>query len=235
MTTTRAALLLSFIALGSWTAYADPITISGTALGGLRYVGDPGDSQYVAGSTDVAQLVTPDAGLNGDAPAVMIKAPNVGLASLGDLDGFSASYALYGDSTGPDQPYWLTYLDAPGGGYIGVVSFSGPNLDASTDIHVFYDYATDPLSSNTYWGETLGQLDSTVYGSTTFGQMTVYETGVEIGDWDVSDSLSASANIASITVNVGVPDRSSTFLLLGLGLAALGVLGFGQKRRQAAE
>lgn len=214
------------------SSVASAITISGTDLSGLHYSGNLGDAQYVAGTPDVAQLYTPDSGVTGDAPTVYVRAANVGLSSLGTLSGLSASYDLL-SSSGPGQPYWLTYLYAPGGGYIGVVSFGGPDLNGSSQIHVFYNYATSPLSSDNHWGQTLSQLDSTAYGTTTFGQMTVYETGVEIGDWNNNGAtIPASANIRSITVNV--PDVASSALLLGLGFAGLVVFGLSQRRIQLA-
>src|ERR1017187_4096330 len=122
------ALLLSvtameFLACSSWAT-----TISGTDLSGLTYRGNPGDAQYVppAGATPaLAALSTPDSGSGptGDAPAVYVRAANVGLPTLGTLDTLSASYHLFDTAIGPagTQPYWLTYLYAPGGGYVGVV------------------------------------------------------------------------------------------------------------------
>ena len=77
-----------------------------------------------------------------------------------------------------------------------------------------------PSLRATYWGETLSQLDGTAYGSTTFGQMAVYEVGVEIGDWAIPDSNSATANLDSITVSNVVPDPS-TLPLVGIGFAVL--------------
>jgi hypothetical protein len=233
------ALLTSLIAVGCMSWSASAATIAGTDLSGLHYGGDPGDAQYVpaAGATPaLAALSTPDSGINGDAPVVFVRAANVGLPSLGTLSGLSASYHLYSSSGGNgNQPYWLTYLYAPGGGYIGVISSGGPTLDGSSQIHVFYDYATSPLSSDTYWGDTLSQLDGTAYGTTTFGQLGVYETGVEIGDWNISDSIGATANIDSITVNVNVPDVASTAGLLCLGFLTLAVFGFRQNRLQLAK
>jgi len=211
------------------------VTISGTDLSGLKYSGNGGVAQYVAGTPDVAQLSTPDSGLTGGAPAVFVKAANVALTSLGTLNSFSASYDLL-SSSGPSgtQPYWLTYLYAPGGGYIGVISMGGPDLNGSSQIHVFYDYATSPLTSDTYWGVTLSTLDSTAYGTTTFGQMTVYETAVEIGDWDNGTSvIPASANIESITL-FPVPEPTTmiagALLLLPFGASTLRIL----RRRQSA-
>ncbi len=211
------------------------ITISGTDLSGLKYSGNGGVAQYVAGTPDVAQLYTTDSGLNGGAPAVFVKAANVGLPSLGTLNSFSASYDLL-SSSGPNgaQPYWLTYLYAPGGGYIGVISMGGPDLNGSSQIHVFYDYATSPLTSDTYWGVTLSTLDSTAYGTTTFGQMTVYETAVEIGDWNNGTAtIPASANIDSITI-FPVPEPTTmiagALLLLPFGASTLRIL----RKRQMA-
>ena len=223
-------LALAVIAGLAGMAKADSVTISGSALKNLKYVGDPGDSQYVSGTPDVAQLSTPDSGLNGDDPAVFVKAANVGLPSLGTLGSFSASFDLY-SSTGPGEPYWLTYLYAPGGGYIGVVSFGGPDLNASAQIHVFYDYATTPLSSDDYWGDTLAQLDSTVYGATTFGQLGVYETAVEIGDYNNGEAIiPASADLDSITITT-VPIPASVWGGMAL-LGGLGMLGCVKRLRR---
>ena len=219
------------------------ITISGTDLSGLTYKPNGGVAQYVSGTPDVAQLSTTDSGLSASAgaPAVAVLAttPGVGLASLGTLNGFSASYALYGAATGPagTQPYFLTYLYAPGGGYIGVIG-GGPDLNGSSQIHVIYDFATTPLSSDKYWGDTLSQLDSTVYGSTTFGAMTVYETMVEIGMWDNGGAtIPASANIQSITLFPAVapvPEPTTmiagALLLLPFGASTLRLL----RKRQTA-
>ena len=228
------------ISLAAAMSASAQVTLSGPDLSGLFYHPNGGVAQYVAGTPDVAQLSTPDSGLSGPAPVVYVRAANVGLSSLGTLSGLTASYHLFGTPTGPSgaQPYWLTYLYDPFnvGGLIGVVSMGGPTLDSSSQIHVFYDFDPGALSSDKYWSDTLSQLDGTAYGTTTFGQLGVYETGVEIGDWDNGTAvITASANIDSITVNVNVPDVASTVGLLGLGFLTLAVFGFRQNRLQAAK
>lgn len=205
---------------------ASAITISGAALSGLHYSGLPGDAQYVAGSPDVAHLQTADSSIPGDAPAAFVQASTIGASSLGTLGSFSASYTLQSSSGGNgNQPYWLTYLYAPGGGYIGVISTGGATLDGSSLIHVFYGYATSPLTANTYSGDTLAQLDATAYGSTTFGQMGIYESGVEIGDWNITGGTTADASISSITVSTSVPDSASTAGMMVVSLIGLAIVG----------
>ena len=216
------------ISLAAAMSASAAVTISGSDLNTLHYSGDPGDAQYVAGTPDVAQLSTPDSGLNGDAPAVFVRASNpLATSSLSTLSALNASYSLSSSSGGNgNQPYWLTYLVDPNTSlYIGVISFGGPNLDGSSQIHVFYDFDTGALSSDTYWGDTLAQLDSTSYGTTTFGQLSVYETGVEIGDWNNGIvTIPASADIESITLS-SVPEPTTIIagasMLLPFGASAL--------------
>jgi hypothetical protein len=213
------------------------VTISGSDLNGLKYSGDPGDAQYVAGTPDVAQLYTPDSGLNGDAPAVFVKASNpIATSSLSILSALNASYTLSSSSGGNgNQPYWLTYLIDPfAGGFIGVVSFGGPTLNGSSQIHLFYDFDPGALSSDAYFGDTLSTLDNIAYGTTTFGQLSVYETGVEIGDWNNGEAtIPASVDIDSITIS-SVPEPatiiSGAILLLPFGL---GAVRFFRKQRAA--
>ena len=212
---------------GAINAHGQSVTISGADLSNLIYAGNTGDAQYVAASGDVpalAQLYTPDSGLTGDSPAVKIKLANVlpDISSFGPLVNFTASYSLYGTPTDGD-PYFLTYLLDPNGGYVGVVSYGGPDLNGSSLIHVIYDYSDNPSSSDTYSGDTLAQLDATAYGSTTFGQLQVYETLIEIGDYNNGNStIPASANIDSVTI--AVPEPGTWASLIG-GLVLLMVFG----------
>jgi hypothetical protein len=227
--TALAALLIAGVASATM--------ISGTDLSGLTYRGIPaGDALYVPAAGPIpalAALSTPDSGTSGDAPVVYVRAANVGLPSLGTLNTLSASYHLYGATTGPSgtAPYWLTYLYAPGGSYVGVITMGGPDLNGSSQIHVIYvGNDPNPHTTDTYWGTTLSTLNSTSYnGTTTFGQLTVYETGVEIGNWDNGSlTIPASANIDSITVSsVPIP---AAFWLLGSGL--LGLIGIRRRFRK---
>lgn len=219
----------------SLPARAD-VTFSGADLSTLTYRGDAGDAQFVPGSPDVAQLSTPDAGPDGDAPAVYVRADNpLATSSLSNLSALNASYSLLSSSGGAgNQPYWLTYLNAPGGGYVGVVSFGGPDLTDASQIHVFYDFDSDPNphTTNTFFGDTLATLDGQQYNATTtFGQLSVYETGPEIGNWAIDDSIGATANFDSISIE-SVPEPS-TWVSGALTVVALGALAY-RKRKAIA-
>ena len=235
----RAALAVSFgialMGLGAPPASASVVTISGTSFSGLDYRPDGGTASYVAGTPDVASLYTSDSGLTGSAPLVYVNASNAGLASLGTLGTFSASYVLSGAASGPagTAPYWLTYLNDPNGGLVGVISFGGPNLNGSSQIHVFCDYASISCT-NDYWGDTLATLDNIAYGSTTFGQLTVYESGVEIGVWDNGlQTIPAQANIQSITINTATTPLPAALPLFASGSARWVCLaGAGSERMQ---
>jgi hypothetical protein len=220
---------ISLIALASWSTSAQ--TYSSTALSGLDYQGDPAyDARYVSGTTDVAHLYTADAGLAGDDPAVFAQGP------FGNLGNFSATYDLLSARVPAEtSPYWIVWVSPPGdsnpGDQIAVIQLStGSTLNDSSTIHVY-----DPNDVvGTYFGDALDTLDSTSLGSYTFADMTVDWAGVEIGNWDVSDSISAYANIESLTIG-SVSDSTSTLFLSGLGLAGLMVFSYRQNRLQMAK
>ena len=225
----------ALIALGGPSALATPVTIAGTDLSTLTYRPSGGTAVYVPGTPAVALLQTPHSGLTGPAPTVYVRAANVGLPTLGNLNGLSASYVLASPSTpAGTQPYWLTYLYDPTlADLVGVVSFGGPDLNGSSLVHVFCGFTSNPNCTSALvsatWGDTLATLDSTAYGSTTFGQMSVFETGVEIGNWDNGTAtIPASARIESITVATSVPEPGS----LALVAVCLGGLGFSQRKRK---
>jgi hypothetical protein len=210
---------------------------SGTALNGLTYVGTPqSDAQYVAASgltPALAQLSTADSGLNGDSPAVFAQ------GQMGDLSAFSASYDLYSSSGGGGNlPYWILWVNTDGGtsptdqNEIAIIGFGGSSINSSSTIHVW-----DPNGVlGNYWGDTLSQLDLLTDSGTglTFGNMPVAWAGVEIGTWNIDDSISASASFDSITVP-SVPEggTGSLYLLLA-GMACLGALVLGRRSGSAS-
>jgi PEP-CTERM motif len=213
--------LLVAAGLPRW-ACATAVTLSGTDLSdsNLVYRDNGGSAAYAPGTPDLAVLSSSDISTTGGAPIVYVRASSVGLPSLGTLGSFGASYDLYSSNL-PNGllPYWLVYLVDPQGGYVGVISFGGPDFDTSSQIHVFCDYASNSTNcSNDYWGDTLQTLDGIAYENTSFGQLQVYEAGVEIGDWNVSP-VAGSVSIRSITVST-TPEPAS-LLLLGTGLAGL--------------
>jgi hypothetical protein len=233
----RQACGIALVALATQSASAAPIVISGAGLQDTSVAGgqliyragqsDPSVSSvtFASGPPATVNLFTADSGLNGYAPSVFIKAGAVGLSSLGLLDAFSAHYALAASSTpaGTD-PYFLTYLYDGSGGYVGVISFGGPDLNGASQVHVFCDYSnsSDCTSSleNSTFGDTLATLDNLAFAGTTFGQLGVYETAVEIGDWNNGQAtIPASASIQSITL-FATPEPAP-LLLLAAGLAAI--------------
>jgi hypothetical protein len=174
-------------------------TFSGEELSSLYYIGDPGDAQYVSGTTGVAQLSTKDAGLavNADAPTVFVQGP------FGTLGSFSASYTLVSSNVpAGTSPYWVLWVNAPGdtnaNDEFAIIQYSvGASLNDSSKIHVFDPHNVLP----SYIGDTLATLNSTSVGSFTFADMIVDWAGVEIGDWVVNDNIGASADIESLAIS----------------------------------
>ena len=209
-----AVLLLAF----SVTALADTATFSDTTLAGLKY---RGGADYVANSPGYASLSTPDSGLYGTDPVVYV---TNSMATLGDLDAFSGNFTS-SNFSGPagTAPYWVIWLSDnncatyPSSDCIMVLGMGGPTINGSSAIHV-----VDPAGNVTdYWGQSLSSIYNVSYNGTTLGNMPIYEVGVEIGDWNVPDTISASVEIDSITTNP-VPEPAS---LLMFGTGILGLVG----------
>jgi hypothetical protein len=217
------ALLMSLIAMASLSASAGSTIFSGAALGGLTYVGDPGDAQFVAGTPDVAQLYTPDLSVNGDSPAVFDLSPT------GTLDELFGNYRTTTGTT--VQPYWAIWVSPAGNtsGYAGdleIYTLGGSRLNSSSTIHAFGPGWSDLGGTpDGYWGDTLLQLDAVTYNGQPIGDMTLDAIGLEIGD---GGSGAGTANINGMMVG-SCPDAASTMSLLGIGFGAF----VGLRRRLA--
>ncbi|MGA2373465.1 MAG: hypothetical protein ABSG11_22645 [Candidatus Korobacteraceae bacterium] len=225
---------LSFLALivtlaAAVPALAGTITYSGTALApsaSVSYAGNPGDAQYVPASGIVpalAQLITADAGTGpaGDSPAVFVVGPT------GDLSAFSASYDLYSSNVpSGTSVYFILYLTDDSGFTLPIVADGGSTLNASSLVH------TGDLISGSI---TLTALDALIDPNSglPYGDSTVAYAGVEIGDWAVSDSIGASANIESITVSTPEGGSGNLYLLLA-GAACFAALFLGRRPGSAS-
>jgi hypothetical protein len=225
MSTKYAALLMSLIAVGPLSAFAQSVTYSGTALNGppVSYsYAYSGDAQFVAGTPDVAQLYTADLSTadTADSPAVFVK-----LSPAITLDSLIASYVLAPGST--VDPYWILYMTDDTGYTTPIVGTdsTGEPLDSSSLVHTgnlingsitlsALDADTDPISGLPYGGETVKYV------------------GLEIGD---GGSGAGTANIESITIGSSAPDGASTVLLLGFGLAGLAAMSLRKNRLSDAK
>jgi hypothetical protein len=200
MSTKYAALLMSLIAVGPLSAFAQ--------------------SQFVAGTPDVAQLYTPDLSTADTAPSPAVFDE---LSPVITLDSLTASYVLAAGST--VDPYWILWMADDTSYSLPIVSTDGGSLNGSSLIH------TGDLINGSI---TLSALDATIDPNSglAYGGEAVAWVGLEIGD---GGSGAGTANIESITIGSSVPDGASTLLLLGFGLAGLGVLSLRKNRLSAAK
>jgi len=198
---------------------------TGTALSGLVYSGNPGDAQYVAGTPDLAQLLTPDSGtaLTADSPVVYLEGP------WGDLSAFTASYDLYSSSVpNGTSPYWILYLTDDPDFSSPIVADGGSILNASSLVHV---------GDLTNGSITLAALDllTDPNSGLAYGLSTVAWAGVEIGDWNNGTNvIPANASFDSLTVSTPEGGAGSFYLLLA-GMACLGALVLGRRSGSANE
>jgi hypothetical protein len=224
--------------LASAISASASFTYSGSSLQSLTYSPDSGaTASYVAGSPDYAYLYTPDAGLNGGGTLARVEDN----AALGTLSSFSASFSLLNSSGGGgNPPYWVLWLDGSGGSNpnniidpILIVGAGGETMDGSSTIHVV-DLSGAGLG--TYWDDSLSSIYNVIDTSTgvELGNMQVLSARVEIGEWNIDDSISASAEIGSITVPAPVPEPTTmvagALLLLPFGASTLRIL----RRKQTA-
>ena len=201
------------------------------------------DSQYVPASGDIpalASLYTPDAGLSysADSPGVFVQ------GDLGPLSDFSANFDLASSSGGGgNTPYWVIVLNADGSTTpenptpstanteIWLLSTDSPgsnttgtfNLSSTTDVQALDPSSFGSIPEISGFDNPLSSIYDTVFTPTgvTFGDMTVTYAGAMIGTWNISDSISASDSISSITVASTVPEPATwATMLAGLALMA---------------
>jgi len=123
------------------------------------------------------------------------------------------SFDIYSQSGGADNlPYAELWVVLPDNTLGGILGMGGTELNDASAIHVVYYNSTGGPS---YWGDSLGSILNDTYEGVAYGNMTVKWAGVGIGDWNISDSIGATANIDSITVTSSVPEPA-TMLLLAL-------------------
>ena len=239
----KTALLMSLVAVGSLSGSASAVTYSGTGLDdsintmiGYGAHSPVSSAKYVAAAGSIpayGALYTPNASVGGPTAAIWVgdeTAPNGG-GIPGTLSSLNASYTLLSSGIGPGPgnftPFWVLFMADDTSFQDPIVSTSGGPLNGSSLIHV-----GNLINGSITLSELYGDIDPN--SGLLYGQETIAWVGLEIGNWNISDSISATANIDSITVNVNVPDVASSAGLLGLGFLTLVVFGCRQNRLQLA-
>jgi hypothetical protein len=218
-------LLMSLIALTSLSASAQ--TFSGPTLAGLIYTSSASppiaaDAMFVAGSPDVAHLFTANQGTAGDSPSVSVPGP-----FAGKLSSLSGSYTTAAGTT--VQPYWAIFVSATYDPTLtsttdyDVLTVTGGSLSQSSLVH--------SILVNPVFGTPVSPAGVTLAAEEAalgIGNDYIDYVGLEIGNLVPNPQPAGTANISSITVAAPAvtPDGASTFLLLGLGFAALAAFGF---------
>ena len=210
------ALLISLIALGSWSASAQTTTYSDTDFSNMTSC----NGHYVSGTPGYELLSYASAG---DDATVGVRGP------LGTLDQLSMSFD-YSRLVGTDVPFAAFGISVDGNWGAGsayefdVISEQGNQLNGTSLVHV-WDWTLDgglgadvPGLSGVTLDYVLSQDNS--YNNVAFGDLEVMRAYAYIGDeW----ASSGSVHVDSITT-VSTPDGGLTVVLLGGALAGLQAL-----------
>src|ERR1035438_1615086 len=234
MNTKYAALLASLIALASLSASAGTTTVySNTDFSSMASA----NGTYVPGSPGYEALsFSPSTGANTVDAVVGVRGP---LGTLSQLS-MSFTYTNYVSASGAPFAAFGVSVDGvwgSGSAYeYDIISDQGNVLTDSTLVHV-WDYTLNGGAGGDVAGlsgvtlaTVLGTPDT--YNHVDYGALEVMRGYAYIGDEGAS---SGSVDIESITIGNSAPDGAPTLLLLGIGLAGLGVLSLRRNRPQAVK
>ncbi len=227
MKTKNTAILISIIALGSLSASASTITISGSDFNNINLVASYNGTYDPSGGGQM------DLSYAGDDDAVVgVKGP------LGTLDHLSMSFD-YSNPVGTGNAPFAAFGVSVDGLWTGslyqynIISMSGNQLNGTSLVHV-WDWNLNGGAGGDVDG--FGQSDHKTlndvlaanngFNGLPYGDLRVMRAYAYIGD--TGGPSSGSVDITSITVT-SVPDVTSTLSLLGMGFGALVTL----RRRMA--
>jgi hypothetical protein len=123
-------------------------------------------------------------------------------------------------------------------GTTGAVTTFTPFAFSALSVTPLWSFSVGAVN---YWFDASGTITVThfVVGSTSFlnisGGGTAYETGFTptLGTWSITDTSVGTETTFTFGADTAVPDSGATALLIGLGLAGVGVGIVAQRRRQA--